>query len=148
MIKTLALAVILLLGASSAEAAVRCALLVESSLTLLQYGSFDRADCPPDPTGKGWIWVPAPLAEKPAFNPDTQVLEGPTVTVTADQVTQSYSVREMTPAEIEAVKQEKVDGISEAVLRALCSHENRIRTLNSQPNLTLAQCRAALKGLL
>jgi hypothetical protein len=101
-------------------------------------------------TKPGWRWLPAPIASAPTHDPETQVLEGPTRIVGATSVTENYTVRARTTAELDAVRDEKLDGIAEAVLRVLCNHENRLRTLKTPPDqsVTQAQCRTAIRGML
>ncbi|MGH7179169.1 MAG: hypothetical protein ACREJC_17460 [Tepidisphaeraceae bacterium] len=119
--------------------------LIGTDDVILEYRSFSAK--PNDPVGKGWRWLPV-IVTDPAFDSETQVREGSVVTVTASEVTKVFSVRDKTAKELDADKTREVDGISVAIIRALCNHENRIRALNAQEAVTFAQCKAAIKALI
>jgi hypothetical protein len=112
----------------------------------------DADGCPPDAPHKGIAWLPAPEVAPPVYDDATQVLTGPTVTIGADQVTTSYSVRDKTAQELsteaDAVKEDRLDSVDTFVLKTLCDHESRIRKLEGKSEITLAQCRAAIKASL
>jgi hypothetical protein len=50
--------------------------------------------------------------------------------------------------EIDLDKERQLNNITEAIFRALFNHENRIRTLAGQPQITAAQFRTGVKALL
>lgn len=126
--------------------AARCALIQGGTVIL----RFENAEaCPPNPAGKPqFTWKPAPITTPPAFSPVTQVRIGPSYTIQTNQVVESYEVRSKTAQELDAEKTSLVDSTSEAVIRALCNHENRIRALESQSSVTLQQCKNAIKNLI
>jgi len=131
---------------STQAQAGRCALLENGAIK--EFRVFDGA-CPNNPAGKPQFkWLPAPLAAVPSYDSEAQVLSGPMHTIEPNQVTQSYSVRNKTAQELDADKVGRVNAIADAVIRALCNHENRIRTVEVKPALSLAQCRDAFKALL
>lgn len=121
--------------------------LLDAANAILEYRQFDSV--PNDPIGKNWRWLPV-IVTDPAFNSETEVKEGPVVTIEPMRVTRIWTVRAKTTAELDAGRTAKIDDVAEAILRAICNHENRIRALQTPPDpaVTLAQCRAALKALL
>lgn len=126
----------------------RCAMVTGGAV---EYLRFFESECPPDPAGKpGRTWLPAPIVAAPSFDPATQVREDPQYIVGETEVTQDWSesVRAKTPQELDADKDSKISGVEEAILRALCDHENRLRDLEGSGNVTLQQCRNGLKALL
>lgn len=142
----IAILILFFLCAFPAYAGPRMALIApDGTIARLADNIDPKAGVKPD-----WKWLPAPVATPPSFDPETQVLIGPTRTVGASQVTESYTVRARTAAELDADKDSKIADIGEAVVRALCNHENRIRALQPSPpaQMSLAQCRAAFKSLL
>lgn len=90
------------------EGATRCARVEGGKIVDIQeIAPSDLAaddGCWPDAPHKGIEWLPAPKADVPAYDPATQVLEAPTVEIGKDVVTETYTVRDKTPAEIEAAK--------------------------------------------
>jgi hypothetical protein len=108
--------------------------------------------CPPDAPHKGIAWLPAPEVAPPAYDEATQVLTGPTVTIGETEVTTSYSVRDKTAQELadeaDAAKEDRLKSVDLFVLKTLCDHESRIRVLEGKSEITLAQCRAAIKATL
>jgi hypothetical protein len=115
--------------------------------------SIDRRDANVDPnvqTRPGWRWLPIVVTDPGAFDPATQVKEGPFTTVEAARVTDVYSVRAKTAAELSADKDSQIAGIANVLLQIAFKHENDIRTgrLAGQPAITVAQFKAAIKALL
>jgi hypothetical protein len=86
----------------------------------------------------------------PAYDSATQVKEGPTIQ--EDHVNKIrrtvYTVRAKTAQELDADKDVKVDSMDKVVFQILFNHENRIRTLAGQNQVTLAQFKTAVKGLI
>jgi hypothetical protein len=156
MITRLIMLLIVVVTASPAVADTRCAMLRDG--IIVAYQNVPPSDlaapngCWPDAPRKNIKWLPAPKAEKPAYDPATQVLEGPTVAVTKDAVTESYTVRDKTAqelaAETEARKESILSDAGELVLRRLCDHENRILVLEGKSAVTWEQCRKAIKDSL
>jgi hypothetical protein len=143
-------------GGLTAHADTRCAKVYDGAI--VEYLNTPESDlteangCWPDAPHKGIRWLPAPLPEPPAFNPATQELSGPTITIGETEVTTSYSVRDKTAqeltAEADAAKEAQLNSVALFVLKTLCDHESRIRVLEGKSAITLAQCRAAIKGAL
>lgn len=108
-------------------------------------GFENHAVQPPNPAGKGWRWLPVEVTD-PAFDPATQVRSGPVVAVLIDKVTRVWTVRAKTAPELDADKTAAVDEIPEPVLKALLSHENRLRNTLGQGLVTEPQLKTDLKG--
>lgn len=98
-------------------------------------------------TKPGFKWLPVETT-MPPFDTATQVREGPVYTVEPSRVTEVYSVRAKTAQELDADKEDMIPPNVSAVFKILFNHENRIRTLESRPQVTAAQFRAAVKALL
>jgi hypothetical protein len=147
----------LLVGVNGAAQAadVRCARLDDNDAVVeyrvfrdidAKMGGWEAGSCPPSIEGKGVKWLPAPEPDVlPSHDPATQVVEGPTVIVEKDQVTTSYAVRDKTADELDGEKDARIDKVDTFVLKTLCDHESRIRTLEGKGEITLSQCRAAIK---
>jgi hypothetical protein len=151
------LALLMLFGASAAHADVRCARLSDGDAVMeyrvfsdmvAKLGGWEPGTCPPDIPHKNVRWLPAPQAEAPAYDPATQVLEGPTVSIGKEAVTESYAVRDKTAEELDADKDAKLGTVDVFVLKVLCDHESRVRALEGKSEITLEQCRAAIKAKL
>lgn len=86
----------------------------------------------------------------PPFDSATQVKEGPTIQEDhVNKVRQIvYTVRDKTAQELDAEKDVKIDALDKTIFQVLFNHENRIRTLAGQPQVTVAQFRTAIKGLI
>ena len=113
--------------------------------------TIDRFAANVDPTVQtkaGWRWLLALEPTLPSYDTTTQVLEGPVSVVGVTEVTSSYTVRNKTAPELDTEKLNSVNGMELVVLRILFNHENRIRTLASQPSITVDQFKTALKNLL
>lgn len=143
---------VMALGAAAAgvllidgAAALECALVENSGDTIRKTDAFNA--CPPSPQGKPWRWIPVE-GTPPAFDPATQVLEDPTVLVEPARVVRSWAVRAKTAQEIDDEKTARVDALQDAIVKALCNHENRIRVLESRATVTEAQCKNGFKALL
>jgi hypothetical protein len=124
---------------------------VNAQAAIEEFRSFDA---PPDPNPvKGWRWLPAPTVAAPSFDPMTHRRVGPTHTVGANSVTQSYEVIALTAQEISDRKDAAINGVEglggyAPIYRALFNLNNRVRTLEGQSTMTAAQFRAAVKALL
>ena len=95
-----------------------------------------------------WRSLPCPVVTPPAFDPLTQVLVGPTYTVNASDVTEVYSVRQMTAQELSNFQDQEVSGVDLVAFTVLFNHENRIRVLEGKATITKAQFIAGVKALL
>ena len=82
--------------------------------------------------------------------PDT--LSTRTETVEADRVLVATAIRDMTAQEITARDNANKDGeansVQDVLIKVITNHENRIRTLEARPEVTEAQVRTFLRGLL
>ncbi len=104
---------------------------------------------PENPLGKPHLtWLPVVDTDPAITDAATQVKEGPVITIGATEVTRVWTVRAKTAPELDAEKQLVVDGMQKVILEILFNHENRIRTLNSQAAVTVAQFKNAIKGML
>lgn len=103
---------------------------------------------PPDIPHKAVTWLPFVRSAAPAFDPVTQVLLGPTVTVLADSVVSAYAVRQKTQTELDTDKQAYVYSVDMLVFKVLFNHENRVRALESKAAITSQQFKTALLGML
>lgn len=114
-------------------------------------GNINRFATNVDPkaaTRHPWRWLPCPEVPSPAYDPAKQVLSGPTYTVGANDVVQSWALRDKTELEFEADRGVHVDALDAAVLKVVFSHENRIRALEGAKAVTMQQFKTSLKGLL
>lgn len=103
-----------------------------------------------DPTVKtkpGYRWLPY-LKVMPAYNPETQVREGPARVVAADSVTDTWTVRAKTAGELDADKGAIISTIDKLQFLIAFDMENRVRVLEGKAQVTAAQYRAALKARL
>ncbi len=106
---------------------------------------------PAVPTRAGWRWLPADVTTPPAYDPLAQKLDGPSYTVGADAVTESWTVVALTAGEIDALKEAAVAALSASwgvMFKALFNLNNRVRALEGQGALTALQFAAVLKALL
>jgi hypothetical protein len=97
---------------------------------------------PPDPNAaKGMDWRPCDPVAPPAYNAKTEVREGPTYTVGANSVTESWSVRAKTAEEIDADKDAAVTGLNnshyQALLKVLLELENDNRVIKTKVNAVI-----------
>lgn len=119
---------------------------------LLISGAFARSVSaetqPPNIPHKNVVWLPFIREATPSFDPKTQVLLGPTIIISVDNVTAGYSVRQKTQQELDANKQAYIDNVDMLFFEVLFNHENRIRVLDGQNQVTKQQFKTALLGLL
>lgn len=97
-------------------------------------------------------WLPLTVTDPP-FDPETQVKEGPVITVGAESATMVWTVRAKNAGELDAEKDAEVAGIDvadglRAVARVLFQVVNEVRVLQAQPTLSAAQFIALLKSKL
>ncbi len=103
---------------------------------------------PPDVSGKGWTWLPAPIVPKPNYDPATQMLSGPTYAVTTKEVVESWSVTDKTAQQLDDEKSSEVTALTGVLFQVIFNLHNRIRALEGQQPHTAAQVRAAIKAML
>jgi hypothetical protein len=121
--------------------------LVDNGTTVVRYQEFGSQ--PSNPAGKPWFtWLPVVDTNPSVSNPETEIKEGPVVTVGPSNVTRVWTVRAKTAPELDAQKTAIVDGLQRLILEALFNHENRIRALDGQGAVTRAQFKNAIKGML
>jgi hypothetical protein len=105
------------------------------------------AEKPADVPQKGWRWLPADPVTAPAFDPASQVREGPTYVVGASAVTESWSVRSKTVPEIDADKDAAIGGLNGStytvLMKVLLSLENDNRAIKMKINDLLTELGAA-----
>lgn len=112
---------------------------------------FNYSPPPPDKIDKenGVLVVRPYVRVKPAYDPATEVLEGPTRTITDTEVTDTWTVRPKTAQEIDDYKTSQVNGMGQAIIAALCHLKNEVRTkVDGVAAWSKAQCLAAFKTLL
>lgn len=113
--------------------------------------TIDRFASDIDPTVQtkpGFAWRACPKVGKPAFNIETEIVEGPTYTVNANDVTEVWTKRNLTAGELRDRKDTKVNAVDALQFWVAFDMENRVRALESKPAITAAQYRAALKARL
>lgn len=104
-------------------------------------------------TKPGWRWLPCPEVARPTFDQTAEVVEGPTYTVNASDVTEVWTKRNQTAQEISDQKDEQistsVNGSGWKIMAiVLLNHENRIRAREGKAAITMAQFKAGVKALL
>lgn len=108
-------------------------------------------DTPVDLTAQtkpGYKWLPGPLNPKPPYDPATEIVEGPTYTVNANDVTEGWVKRLLTAPELDANKAAKVSAVDALQFKVMFDIENRVRVLEGKQPVTAAQYRNALKAVL
>ena len=102
-------------------------------------------------TKAGYRWMPCPAVARPAYDPMTETVDGPTYAVGASAVTEVWTKRNLTAQEIAAVKDAIVgslDGNQALLIKVLWTLHNRVRVLEGLSEHTRAQFRNALKAML
>lgn len=107
---------------------------------------------PFDVTRAGWRGLPITGAQ-PAYDPTTQVLEGPTYTVNPADVSRVWVVRSKTAGELDTEHTSIADRLlsdplMKALTLALFQTNNDVRVLKGQAAFTPAQFKNYLKGLM
>jgi hypothetical protein len=138
-------------------------------------GAIDRRVSGIDPNTQveaGWKWLPVTPAAVPIYAPKTEKVLGPTYTVGAEAVTESYSVVALTAQEISDAKDSAVNSLNggtyATLLEVILSLENDNRIIKAKINqlitdtsastakftagqagaITMTQLKAAIKALL
>lgn len=117
------------------------------------YGEYKRDrdfDTLPDLPHKPYIQFYTIERVKPEYDPETQVIEGPTIEEDHENKVRRFvwTVRDKTAQELDADKVNKVEGLNRVILEILFRHENRIRALEGKQAITVQQFKAAVKGML
>lgn len=103
---------------------------------------------PVDIPHKNVVFLPCPVVNPPAYDPTVQKLTGPTYVIGPTSVAQTWTLTDLTPSELDAIKEVELSNIDVATLRGLFNHENRIRVLEGKSTITSATFLAAIKNLL
>jgi len=107
--------------------------------------------CPPDPTGKGWRWIPIVEEAQPTYDPLTQTLSQPQEEVLSDHVRKFWNVVALPSSVIaENTRLNDINNSPDTVDLA-----NRLKTATGpqidnwiETNVTsLASARAVLKAM-
>lgn len=99
-------------------------------------------------TKKNWRWLPCPPSPRPTFDPDAEIVEGPTYTVGPSAVAEGWTKRALTAQELDARKEARLDREDKLQFEIHLDLENRLRVLEGKPAVTRTQYRAALKARL
>lgn len=99
-------------------------------------------------TKAGWRWLPCPVVDRPTINGATQITEGPVFVLGAAEVVETYVVRTLTAAELDARKEARLSAEDKLQFDVHFDMENRVRVLEGRPPVTRLQYRNALKALL
>lgn len=125
----------------------RCALVFNGNVV----GISERGD-PNVQTRAGYRWMLCSVGTKPAFDPASETVEGPSYTVNASDVTETFTKRALTAQESSDAKDAAIASLNgstfSALFRVLFNFNNRIRTLEGQATMTASQFKAAIKALL
>ncbi len=103
---------------------------------------------------KPWVWVPFTYIPLASFDETIEVRDGVDEVIDLTQHTVTELKRLKTQAElnqdIEASKDAQMLTMDElgVILKVVHNHENRLRTLEGKPSVTLEQVRNFLRGLL
>jgi len=103
-----------------------------------------------DPTVQvrsGYRWIPVETT-MPSYDPATQVRTGPVTTVEETRVTDVWTVRAKTAAELDADKDIQINDLDIVAFKVLFNHENRIRALENKAAITATQFKTGVKALL
>ncbi len=114
-------------------------------------GAIDRFESNIDPTVQtkaGWKWLPYVEGARPAYDPASEVIEGPAYTVGASEVTGAWTKRSLTAGEISDRKDGRISAIDMLQFQVSFDIENRVRALEAKTPITATQYRAALKARL
>lgn len=119
---------------------------------ILKSAAFDAK--PPDPTGKGWKWVPVEITDPPV-NQAIQVKTGPVVTTAdaKDKVTRVWTVRDKTTQELADEAAAKDGAELDAALsnpkvqKFFLALTNRVLALENKSPVTGPQLRAYIANL-
>jgi hypothetical protein len=99
------------------------------------YGGFDVSKAGVD---EGWRWLPCDPVAQPSYDPKTEKVTGPTYTVGAEAVTESWSVVALTAQEISDAKDVAVSGLNgstySTLLQVILSLENDNRVIKAKIN--------------
>lgn len=111
----------------------------------------DRIEGNIDPnvsTKTGWRWLKLIEIERPPYNPDIQIAEGPVLQVFEDHVDRYWTIRDKTIFEIQAEKIQNINNIDKIILFCLHDLENKYRNIKGQPNITLDEYKQYLISIL
>lgn len=117
------------------------------------YGEYKRDrdfDTLPDLPHKPYIQFYTIERVKPDYDPETQVIEGPTIEEDHTNKVRRFvwTVRDKTAQELNNEKTRIIDGLDRVLLKIAFNHENRVRALEGKQAITIEQFKAAVKGML
>lgn len=107
-----------------------------SMITLGTPGNLDRLN-----------WLPI-VDDATPFDPEAQIVTDIDYIVGFDSIQEVKIIRNLTVAELDQNKERKLDRLDDVVMRVLFNHENRLRTLESRPQVTMDQFKAAIRQLI
>lgn len=94
------------------------------------------------PTKTGWKWLPCPNVATPTYDPSSEIVEGPTYTVNATDVTEAWNKRNLTVQELSNAKDAAVNSINgspyPALLKILLAIANDNRAVKRKINAVIA----------
>ena len=93
---------------------------------------------------KDWEWLPVTI-EKPSFDSETEVLEGPKDVVTAEKITRKWTVAKLSDKEIADRKDLAYSRPTTVMFKMSLDQENRIRALESKSALNVAEFQKHLR---
>ena len=100
---------------------------------------------PPANTAKDWEWLPVTV-EKPSYNIQTEVLEGPKDVVTAEKITRKWTVVKLSDKEIADRKDLQIPRTDSVQYKIMFDQENRVRKLEGLSATTDDEFRAVLRS--
>lgn len=109
----------------------------------------DRRSANIDPTVQtkaSWKWLPVVEVGNTAFDPALRKKTGPVTSVGASQVTDTYTVVDLSAQELDDIKTAKVSAIDMLQFEVAFDMENRMRAKESLGAITRVQYRTALKN--
>lgn len=117
--------------------------LVDAANTVLEYREHQAQ--PSNLPAKEWRWLPVTQIDPP-FNPATDIRTGPVTVVSPTEVTQTFTVRPKTVAELNAEKIQRADRAESeitgnAVLRAVVLQMAADKGITPAAMLTLLRAR-------
>ena len=96
-------------------------------------------------TAKDWEWLPVTV-EKPSYNIQTEVLEGPKDVVTAEKITRKWTVVKLSDKEIADRKDLQIPRTDSVQYQIMFDQENRVRKLEGLSATTHDEFRVLLRS--
>lgn len=95
-----------------------------------------------------WRSLPCVAGTPPPFDPETEVITGPTYVVNPTDVTEMFGKRLLTEAELQAIKDTAIEAADDVLWAIAYDHENRILALEGKVLLTEEEFKTAVEELL